>query len=226
MELGELFWLEKIKVITLLDRLVFDFQVTKSGRHFQNDVLDGLRGLAVLLVLLSHLANENILLFSDMKFSGNGSGKIGVYIFFVLSSFLLTRILLRNTREGLYNPSIWKEYFFRRLLRIFPLYFVAQLVVFFGVSSGYIGFGNFDGYKSEDIVSHLLMLKGDRHFWSVATEVKYYLIVPLLIWVYLQCFSGSIKRIFVFTLCLLCFYPYCYPLAVESFLNLKNYVFH
>ena len=88
------------------------------NRTFQHDVLDGVRGLAVLLVILSHLANKDILLFEGLKYSGNGSGKVGVYLFFVLSSFLLTRIALRNVRNGFVNYIVWKEFFFPQRLAL------------------------------------------------------------------------------------------------------------
>ena len=55
---------------------------------FQLDSLDGLRGLAALMVFLSHTSNEGIYFSSSFNFSG--IGKSGVFLFFVLSSFLLT----------------------------------------------------------------------------------------------------------------------------------------
>ena len=59
-------------------------------RHL--DALDGLRGLAVLVVIGSHLSNVGMLPRPGLS----GTGKSGVYLFFVLSAYLLTRILLQR----------------------------------------------------------------------------------------------------------------------------------
>src|ERR1700712_3415280 len=81
--------------------------------------LDGLRGLAVLLVLLDHASDAELRLFpaADM----NRAGKYGVYLFFVLSAFLLTHLLLLRPAE-LTRARTWVNYAVRRFLRIFPLY--------------------------------------------------------------------------------------------------------
>lgn len=83
--------------------------------------LDGLRGVAILLVLTRHyIHHPRLLLF------GPQWGWMGVNLFFVLSGFLITSILLRGTSE----PGFLKTFFIRRSLRIFPLYFLALLVYF------------------------------------------------------------------------------------------------
>ncbi len=90
--------------------------------------LDGVRGTAILLVLLSHLiggygltspAARGLLLFCH-------SGWLGVDLFFVLSGFLITSILLDHPRDHRY----WLDFFARRVLRIFPLYFGTLAIVF------------------------------------------------------------------------------------------------
>jgi peptidoglycan/LPS O-acetylase OafA/YrhL len=83
-------------------------------------VLDGLRGLAVILVLLVHFSSgghHGLLL--RVYFRITGAGWTGVDLFFVLSGFLITRILLA-ARE---SPRYFRNFYARRVLRIFPLFY-------------------------------------------------------------------------------------------------------
>ena len=95
-------------------------------------VLDGLRGIAILLVVISHLSQRGALslyysytpwhkLFDIARF-----GWSGVDLFFALSGFLITSILLKT--KG--SPHYFASFYGRRLLRIFPLYFCVVLVIF------------------------------------------------------------------------------------------------
>src|SRR5258708_25707021 len=91
--------------------------------------LDGIRGLAVLLVLYNHLFWSN-------PISGNrifdflneirASSYVGVNLFFALSGFLITGILL----DTVTSPNFFKTFYVRRTLRIFPLYYGVLLVLF------------------------------------------------------------------------------------------------
>ena len=87
------------------------------------DALDGLRGLGVLIVLGSHLSNAGFLPQPGLS----GSGKSGVYLFFTLSAFLLTRALLRRPLADFTNARRWADYALRRVLRIWPLYLALLL---------------------------------------------------------------------------------------------------
>src|SRR5688572_17524714 len=93
--------------------------------------MDGLRGIAIIFVMALHIFNRAnefthhpVLYFiSDLTIIG----WIGVDIFFVLSGFLITSILL-NARE---KEHYFKNFYIRRTLRIIPLYYATMLVVFF-----------------------------------------------------------------------------------------------
>lgn len=90
--------------------------------------LDGLRGFAVLVVLAVHTAapgtNEPVLPW----------GWVGVDLFFVLSGFLITRILLA-TRE---SPAFFSNFYARRVLRIWPLYYALLAFVFLCERFGFL----------------------------------------------------------------------------------------
>lgn len=76
--------------------------------------LDGLRGLAVGIVLLSHAANVGLPVLPGFTLSG--IGKSGVYLFFVLSAFLLTRLLLLRPWSDWRRIDTWADYALRRVL--------------------------------------------------------------------------------------------------------------
>ena len=106
-----------------------------TGGHL--DALDGLRGLAVLVVMASHWSNAGVDL---LPWSMSGTGKSGVYLFYVLSAYLLTRLmLLRGARTGFGNTRLWGDYALRRVLRIWPLYLVVLLLSWFLTVRGFAG---------------------------------------------------------------------------------------
>ena len=91
-------------------------------------VLDGIRGIAILSVLFNHLPSYGMYkLYTDSPLLGKLSlaGWIGVDIFFVLSGFLITGILINTNKTIFY----YKRFYFRRILRIFPVYYSALLLI-------------------------------------------------------------------------------------------------
>ncbi len=134
--------------------------------------LDGLRGLAVLAVLFFHLRIP--------KFS---LGWTGVELFFVLSGFLITRILL-NTRD---SPEYFRKFYIRRALRIFPVYYLvvvaysAVMLWRYGQGLGtlsfyYIYLQTIPQLKTEFSCFPLL-----GHTWTLAIEEQFYLMWPLAV---------------------------------------------
>ena len=83
--------------------------------------LDGLRGIAILLVLLHHLWPTKGALSHLGRISE--AGWIGVDLFFVLSGYLITGILLDSAGR----PHYYRNFIVRRTLRIFPLYYLFLL---------------------------------------------------------------------------------------------------
>jgi len=136
--------------------------------------LDGLRGLAVLLVLLSHMSLAGIDLMPGLDFSG--AGKSGVYLFFVLSAFLLTWQALGD--NNLSSGRYWTGYAIRRVCRIYPLYTII-LVYAFAISQwaqGYTPTIN----SLMDLFRHLSLQDGNGIYWAIPVEFKYYLLLPFV----------------------------------------------
>ena len=152
--------------------------------------LDGLRGLAIALVLLH---NFDVLEPAAGRTIGTALlkelfyvGWIGVQLFFVLSGFLITRGLIQM--QGL--PGYFQGFFVKRVLRIFPLYYLA-LIVFVEVLPG---LGWVPARPTEHGHAWLWLYLSNwvtpfepggglmPHFWSLAVEEQFYLLWPLLLW--------------------------------------------
>jgi len=154
--------------------------------------LDGVRGIAILTVLLSHFLMREYFA-SERTFFIFQNGWMGVDLFFVLSGFLITGILL-DSRE---RPGYFSGFYRRRLLRIFPLYYFAVLVTWLTVVfiekaperlQGYDSFAWFFTFTPNIAMG----LKNDwlwhsqvfnlNHLWSLAMEEQFYLIWPLVVY--------------------------------------------
>lgn len=187
----------------------------EEGRgRLQLDELDGIRGLAVLFVLFSHLANEDLVLL-PFKLAGDASGKIGVFLFFTLSSFLLSRALLVKLNAASLTRSAWLTYSVRRIMRIYPFYIVALVFVMVAHSAE---LDVFLPMYWRDVWTHLLLMDGKEHFWTIATEVKFYLILPLLILAYQWIGLGRQLKYIAFLLLVAVFaqfIPYVFELNVR-----------
>ena len=129
--------------------------------------LDGLRGIAVILVLLSHASNNNILFHPALAF--NGIGKGGVYLFFILSAYLLDRQIGNAMMHQQADTWFWKRSFIRRFLRIYPLFLIA-LAFYWGITTAGLETVITNGTQ---FVHHMLMMDGRSVFWSIPVEFKY-----------------------------------------------------
>jgi peptidoglycan/LPS O-acetylase OafA/YrhL len=139
--------------------------------------IDGLRAFAALSVIFFHL-----------EVPGFAWGWTGVPLFFVISGFLITRILL-SLRER--SNALWSEYlrefYIRRSLRIFPLYYaylavacVLALVSHYSIPHLWTFFVYLQNYPlgATSFASPWVL----GHTWSLAVEEQFYLIWPLIIW--------------------------------------------
>lgn len=170
---------------------LFFFNDDKKG-HIKS--LDGLRGIAVILVLLSHSSFHHIYVHPALAF--NGIGKGGVYLFYVLSAFLLDRQIVLALRTEKADSFFWKRYFLRRVFRIYPL-FIFSLVVFLLLSVRGIPTVI---QSVKDVLEHLFLMEGREIFWSVPVEFKYYFLSPLILLVCQYLMKWDLKKILLFFL--------------------------
>ncbi|HUI82065.1 MAG TPA: acyltransferase [Bryobacteraceae bacterium] len=151
--------------------------------------LDGLRGIAILLVLVFHYAPKT----GPLRYLGDvfGLGWTGVDLFFVLSGFLITGILL----DSVGRPHYYRNFIVRRSLRIFPLYYACLVLYcvlsfvpdpirwkdFLGVGDGwwYVGYlGNIQVFLKNAWPGAAILTP----LWSLQVEEQFYLTFPLLVW--------------------------------------------
>jgi peptidoglycan/LPS O-acetylase OafA/YrhL len=150
--------------------------------------LDGLRGLAVLVVMLLHFTTAMTPLTGSAAATVRSVfqlGWIGVDLFFVLSGFLITGILADNRGSDRY----FSAFYARRALRILPVYVAALVVVFHIVPAVYAphpAMGRGTELSFWLFVANFRTLPYDvaklvGHFWSLAIEEQFYLLWPLVV---------------------------------------------
>jgi peptidoglycan/LPS O-acetylase OafA/YrhL len=146
--------------------------------------LDGLRALAVATVLIQHFMPKEAL---PGALGNIPYGLFGVYLFFVLSGFLITAILLqmRSQMNGRLQqaPSQLRSFYLRRALRIFPLYFFVLAVA---VALGASGIMDALPWLLSFTFNFQVAVQGwfpdsFAHLWTLCVEEQFYLIWPLVV---------------------------------------------
>ncbi|HEX3148665.1 MAG TPA: acyltransferase [Gemmataceae bacterium] len=134
--------------------------------------LDGLRGLAILGVLFHHFAD----------FAGKTwPGWLGVELFFVLSGFLITRILLAERDRADDRRRTLVVFYARRALRIFPIYFLTLGILWAINFQQSRQLGWWLGTYTYNWYAGTVKFSGSyAHFWSLCVEEQFYLIWPLI----------------------------------------------
>jgi peptidoglycan/LPS O-acetylase OafA/YrhL len=143
--------------------------------------LDGLRGIAIILVICCH--DLNFLPYFEF-------GWIGVDLFFVLSGFLITDILIK-TKE---NKNFLQNFYIRRILRIFPLYYSVLLLFFIlspVIQNLQVQYGYYHSHQAMSWLHmqnwlYIFNIKPNdlllmNHFWSLSVEEQFYLLWPFVI---------------------------------------------
>ena len=189
--------------------------------------LNGVRFIAAFLVIVDHTELfKNYLGYPTLWANSYSAylGAFGVSIFFVLSGFLITYLLLEEQQEA---PIRIRHFYLRRILRIWPLYYLILVLGFFVIP--HLNFFQVPIYSSDmgDSLNRLLLFVGlaanvafvylptvpfANVLWSVAVEEQFYLIWPhvvrikrYLLWIMLlllagylalKFYSGSLDRSF------------------------------
>ncbi len=184
------------KPVAKSDELNIDVRPVEAARADSHmPALDGLRGIAISLVIIAHCSTE-----LHWTSSADWATKIlhrvttvstcGVDLFFVLSGFLITGILLRSKK----SPKYFSSFYARRALRIFPLYYAVLAVVLIGGAALWgpqftlqfgpqadqpwlwlYGTNIVQSVRADYVYGRFL------HLWSLAVEEHFYLVWPLLV---------------------------------------------
>ena len=152
--------------------------------------LDGVRGIAIVAVIAFHarVVFRNTSEMPWAAFQVVSQGRLGVTLFFVLSGFLITGILL-DTRQ---SDGYFRRFYLRRVLRIFPLYFVYLFLVFVAARGAWVLATGGDPWKTVSpwwYVTYLQSLPAAHanghlflnHLWSLAIEEQFYLVWPAVV---------------------------------------------
>ena len=141
---------------------------------------DSMRAIAVLLVIIHHWISEE----SILNFLSNG--RIGVNVFFVLSGFLITGILLKSKLQaetsGISKAIVFKNFYIRRTLRIFPIYYLLLIILWILRESELRQNAVYYFTYTSNLLNYSEQLFPGRlaHLWSLAVEEQFYLLWPWL----------------------------------------------
>lgn len=147
------------------------FNCESINVYFRGDIvpyiqtLTGLRGFAVLIVFISHLANDSLL----PKILGDGFGQTGVMLFFILSGFLMSHLYINKD----FNHINVKKYALARIARVLPLYFAVLLLSILITTYVYKDFYyNFNHISR--FLRALFLINSPYPLWTIPVEVQFY----------------------------------------------------
>jgi peptidoglycan/LPS O-acetylase OafA/YrhL len=143
--------------------------------------LDGLRAVSIALVLLAHLAGTRFFPLDSAAGSFWNFGDLGVRVFFVISGFLITGLLLSEmAATGRVHLG---RFYFRRTLRIFPPYYVYLAAVTAAAGAGAVQLAPHDGIHAVSYTSNYYAERSwfVGHTWSLSVEEQFYLLWPAVL---------------------------------------------
>jgi len=168
--------------------------------------IDGLRAIAVISVIFYHADN------SIKNFKILSGGFVGVDIFFVISGFLITSIILKELNST--GSFSFKNFYIRRAKRIIPVLLLVFIIIFpfiwlFFIPSSFIDFSkslfsslffisNHHFYLSGELYdAENSLLKPLMHTWSLSIEEQYYIIFPLILTILFKFFKNKLLKVFL-----------------------------
>ena len=202
--------------------------------------LSGLRFIGAFSVVLGHIelikSFYGIPNLMEIPFYKNTSGHTGVILFFVLSGFLITYFLLEELKED--SKINLKHFYIKRILRIWPIYYIMVIfsILLFPLILTKLG-EKTDNYTFEQIKYYLIFspniskslkhsIPGAVHLWSIGVEEQFYLIWPILIYI----FKKYLPLLFITTFIIfslipsLIDYTYIRSFYFQQNIDLKNFL--
>lgn len=176
-----------------------EFKTFQSKKEISN--IDGLRGISIAFVMLHHIPYLTNPILKNLQ----ENGRLGVMLFFVISGFLITNLAIREKNAtGAFNL---KNFYIRRSLRIFPLYYFVLAIVCFLVFIVHVYPEDVKNEFSQKLPSYLFYysnLTGPIEgpfslLWSLAVEEQFYFFFSFLFFL----LPFSMSRILFFTLTVL-----------------------
>jgi len=160
-------------------------QDMESGFSPRIPSLDGLRAVSICMVVIGHCSGTmgDLGYQTRMVLSVVGAGRLGVSIFFVISGFLITTLLVR---EQLATGTIsLKNFYIRRAFRIFPAFYAYWLFALVLTVIGYIPLSHAELVSAAVYVWNYVPRQVDTwflgHTWSLSLEEQFYLVWPLVL---------------------------------------------
>lgn len=181
--------------------------------------INGLRGLAVILVFLFHINQELFYL-----------GYIGVDIFFVISGFVITKLIHDQQKKNDFSLMV---FYINRFLRLYPallifIFFGIILIFFLNIAGDYrtfintgiyslFGQSNLFLYTIENDYFNALDINPFIHTWSLSIEFQFYLIFPFFLILFIEKFKNE-NKIIISLIVLIVFF-----LILSNFFNLNSF---
>lgn len=134
-----------------------DINIKKPTIGKNINALDGLRALAVIMVVADHAWG---------RFRGLGAG--GVWIFIGLSGFMLARPFIHQP-DRVFSKKSMRFYILRRVARIIPAYYFYIIIIFLL------------SFRFDDAIRHFLFLQGNGHLWVIPQIMLFYVITPIIV---------------------------------------------
>jgi peptidoglycan/LPS O-acetylase OafA/YrhL len=197
--------------------------------------LDGFRAISIILVVISHGRFSRGFPFQNSELPLWIMGSLGVSVFFVISGFLITYLLLaEDSKNGRIDV---KHFYIRRAIRIIPVYALYLIFVFLCIM--FVSFyGNFHhiNFSAQNLV-HILTFTVNfdkniipvfQHFWSLSVEEQFYFIWPATLIIFRKHLKIVILIFMVFC-CLSRVFSYKFPdyavYTLSPFFNFSDAIF-
>ena len=136
---------------------IADINTKKPSNGNNINALDGLRCLAIVMVVTDHTWG---------RFTGLGTG--GVWLFMSLSGFLLTKSFIDKSDQRLTISTV-RSYAQRRVIRIIPAYYTYIIIVYFL------------NFQFDETIRHFLFVQGNGHLWVIPQLMVFYIILPIIV---------------------------------------------